>query len=115
MDSSGFVSQGQFTKAIAEISNYVRDIEFQPDNTNTVVVTKGNGSSSTYTLNVGKNADVIKDITIDTNLSTDLGQVKHRRITRSDNNTKVHLMWVDPDDSTNDAWGETAVVKKRGS
>ena len=115
MDSSGFVSQGQFTKAIAEISNYVRDIEFQPDNTNTVVVTKGNGSSSTYTLNVGKNADVIKDITIDTNLSTDLGPIKNRRITRSDNNTKVHLMWVDPDDSTNDAWGETAVVKKRGS
>ena len=24
-------------------------------------------------------------------------------------------MWEDPDDSTNDAWGETAVVKKKGS
>ena len=115
IDSTKFVTQAQFTKATAEMSNYVRDIDFQPNNTNTVVVTKGNGSSTTYTLNVGKNADVIKDITIDTSLSTDLGHVKHRRITRSDNNSKVHLLWEDPDDSPNDAWGETVVVKKKGS
>lgn len=114
VDLTGYVTQGQLTNFNTNISNYVKDIQFQPDNTNTITVIKGNGTSSTYTLNVGKNADVITDITIDTSLSTNLGAIGYRRIKRTDN--KVSLWWVDPDDTSDgDAWGETVIVKKKNS
>lgn len=110
-----FVTQKQFTAAMSEMSNYVRDVEFQPDGTNTVTVTKGNGSSSTYTLNIGKNTDIITDITIDTSLSTDLGRTTGRRIAKDVENGQVSLWWSDPeDDNTSDTWGETIIIKKKG-
>lgn len=114
VDLQGYVTQGQLTKATADMSNYVKNIEFQPDNTNTITVIKGNGQSSTYTLNVGKNADVITDITINPDIETSLGNIRHRRIARSE--TANSLYWVDPDESTDgDAWGETVIVKKKYS
>ena len=114
VDLQGYVTQGQLTKATADMSNYVKNIEFQPDNTNTITVIKGNGQSSTYTLNVGKNADIITDITINPDIETSLGNIRHRRIARSE--TANSLYWVDPDESTDgDAWGETVIVKKKYS
>ena len=38
VDLQGYVTQGQLTKATADMSNYVKNIEFQPDNTNTITV-----------------------------------------------------------------------------
>ena len=114
VDLQGYVTQGQLTKATADMSNYVKNIEFQPDNTNTITVIKGNGQSSTYTLNVGKNADIITDITINPDIETSLGNIRHRRIARSE--TANSLYWIDPDESTDgDAWGETVIVKKKYS
>lgn len=114
--SDDYVTQKQFTTAMSDMTNYVRDVEFPSDDSNTITVTKGNGSSSTYTINVGKNADVITDITIDTSLTTDLGRTTNRRIVKNSDTGQVQLWWSDPkDDGKSDTWGETLIIKKKGS
>ena len=116
VDLTGYVTQGQLTNFNTNISNYVKDIQFQPDNTNTITVIKGNGTSSTYTLNVGKNADVITDITINTSLETDLGYTTKRKIVKNKETNEVSLWWQDPsDDGKTDSWGETIIIKKKNS
>lgn len=115
-DLQGYVSQVQLTKLSDEMHNYVKSITFQDDNTNTITVVLGDGRTSTYTLNVGKNADIVDDIPVDESISTNLGNIKHRRIVRDTEANTVSLMWEDPAETTDsDAWGKVIVIKKKGS
>lgn len=59
-------------------------------------------------------ASEITDITINPDIETSLGNIRNRRIARSE--TANSLYWTDPDDSADgDTWGKTVIVKKKYS
>lgn len=65
-------------------------------------------------INTDKNDDITTDITINPDIETSLGNIRNRRIVRSE--TANSLYWTDPDESADgDTWGKTIIVKKKYS
>lgn len=65
-------------------------------------------------INIDKNDDITTDITINPDIKTSLGNIRHRRIERSE--TANSLYWADPDESADgDVWKKTIIVKKKYS
>lgn len=65
-------------------------------------------------INTNKNDDITTDITINPDIETSLGNIRNRRIVRSE--TSNSLYWADPDESADgDVWKKTIIVKKKYS
>ena len=115
-DLQGYVTQSQITNFSTEMANYIKEINFQKDGTNVIEVVKGNGSTSSYTLNVGSNADVVTTVTVIPEFTSSLGSTTERHIVKDTENKKVTLRWRDPEDTgTNDSWAQTIILGKKGS
>ena len=115
-DLQRYVTQSQIANFSTEMANYIKEINFQKDGTNVIEVVKGNGSTSSYTINVGSNADVVTTVTVTPEFTSSLGSTTERHIVKDTENKKVTLRWRDPEDTgTNDSWAETIILGKKGS